>query len=84
MSTPHHNQLRWACRRGLLELDKFLLTFFDDCYDDLSLAEKQDFVTLLNEADQDLYNWLLGVSSAPTPAWQSLCDKIRAHAQKVL
>ena len=84
MVTPHKNQLRWACRRGMLELDKFLLTFFDDCYDDLSDTDQKTFELLLGEQDQDLYNWLLNVSVSADPKFQALCDKIRTHAQQVL
>lgn len=84
MESPHKNQLRWACRRGMLELDRFLMTFFDDCYDYLSSADQETFVCLLQEQDQDLYNWLLGVSASADPKLQALCDKIRAHAQQTL
>jgi antitoxin CptB len=84
MQTPNKKQLRWACRRGMLELDQFLLTFFDDCYDDLSENDQKTFELLLGEQDQDLFNWLLNVSVSPDPQFQVLCDKIRAHAQQVL
>lgn len=75
-------QLRWACRRGMLELDQFLLTFFDDCYPRLSVNEQHSFALLLQEQDQDLFNWILKVSVAPNPDFQILCDKILNHAQQ--
>lgn len=84
MVTLNKNQIRWACRRGMLELDRFLMAFFDDCYDNLSKADQNTFVLLLEEADQDLYNWLLGVSVCDDPTLQGLCDRIRAHAQQTL
>lgn len=80
METPHKNQLRWACRRGMLELDQFLLAFFDGCYDNLSIAEQETFQMLLSEQDQDLYNWLLNISSSANKNIQALCEKIRNHA----
>ncbi len=82
MQTPHNNQIRWACRRGMLELDNFLLAFFDDCYEGLSDSDQKTFILLLNEQDQDLYNWLLGVSVASDPKLQALCEKIHTHAQQ--
>ncbi len=82
MQKHNKNQIRWACRRGMLELDQFLMRFFDDCYDGLSAAEQNTFVLLLEEADQDLYNWLLGVCQCPDPQLQAFCDRIRAHAQQ--
>lgn len=84
MQTLHKNQIRWACRRGMLELDQFLMTYFDDCYDDLPQADKNTFALLLQEADQDLYNWLLGVTVCQNSNIQALCDRIRAHAQQTL
>ncbi len=75
------NQLRWACRRGMLELDRFLLSFVEDCFDHLSPAEQECFTLLLEEEDQDLSNWLLNVTPA-APQFQTLCDKIRNHAQQ--
>ncbi len=82
MEMINKNQLRWACRRGMLELDQFLMRFFDECYDDLSESEQHTFQLLLQENDQDLYNWLLGVSICADPNFQALCDKIRSHVQQ--
>ncbi|MGA2654463.1 MAG: succinate dehydrogenase assembly factor 2 [Gammaproteobacteria bacterium] len=84
MQNLNKNQLRWACRRGMLELDQLLMTFFDDCFDALPTDEQNTFVALLEEADQDLYNWILGVSLCANPKIQALCDRIRRHAQQTL
>ncbi len=53
------NRLRWAVRRGMLELDLILAPFLDNVYDQLPTDEQQMFQDLLECEDQDLFNWLL-------------------------
>ncbi len=55
-----HGQLRWACRRGMLELDILLGDFFDLHYAQLSESDKQAFEQLLGFSDQDLHGFFLG------------------------
>jgi len=52
-------QLRWACRRGMLELDILLGDFFEVHYVQLSESDKQAFEQLLSLSDQDLYGFFL-------------------------
>ena len=59
-------ELRWQCRRGLLELDYLLEAFLDRGYDTLDEAEKGRFADLLRNADPDLQAWL--VHARPPPA----------------
>ncbi len=53
------NRLRWAVRRGMLELDLILSPFLENVYDKLSAEEKVLFQNLLECEDQDLFNWFL-------------------------
>ena len=53
------NRLRWASRRGMLELDLVLLPFLDNHFDQISAEEQQLFERLLTEEDQDLFSWLI-------------------------
>lgn len=53
------NRLRWATRRGMLELDLILAPFLESQYDDLSSDEQALFVKLLDEQDQDMFNWFI-------------------------
>lgn len=41
-------KLRWACRRGMLELDVLFMPFVEDAYDSLSDNEKGIFQRLLS------------------------------------
>ena len=69
---PH---LRWACRRGMLELDVLL----EEQYVMLSLPEQTSFEALLSSSDQDLFMWLTGKEEAKEP-FKILVKKIRDHA----
>lgn len=53
-------RLRWACRRGMLELDVFLLPYFDQCFDQLTEQQRDNFERLMTSADPDLFAWLMG------------------------
>ncbi len=73
------NNTAWACRRGMLELDRLLLPFFEHIYPSLETEQQQLFQQLLQEADQDLFNWLIGYLPAK-PLYQQLISKIQQHA----
>jgi antitoxin CptB len=73
MSKP---KLRWACRRGMLELDILLAPFVEDGYDALSLEQKQVFEQLLACDDPDLFAWFMGHGRAANPAIQQMVDTI--------
>ena len=49
---------RWRCRRGLLELDIVLQRFMDKYYTQLSEIELQQFTTLLDLPDNDLWDMI--------------------------
>jgi antitoxin CptB len=53
-------RLRWACRRGMLELDILFIPFVDEAYDALTAKEQQIFERLLTEQDPDLFAWFMG------------------------
>ncbi len=71
-----HNQIRWQCRRGMLELDLILLKFFDGYFEELTNADQQLFIQLLQEADQTLYGWLMGQTLPEDPKLGLLVQNI--------
>lgn len=73
MSKP---KLRWACRRGMLELDILLAPFVEDGYDALNLEQKQVFEQLLACDDPDLFAWFMGHGKAANPAIQQMVETI--------
>ena len=74
---PPSNQLRWACRRGLLELDLLLNSYMDNVYDQLTDDEKQQFITLLDMQDQEMYEMLSGKTSPNDKELSALLERIR-------
>jgi antitoxin CptB len=74
-------QLRWSCRRGMLELDVLLGNFLEEAYVSLSESDQTTFVDLLSENDQDLFNWLTGRQPPQNPKLAQMVEKIRHHAQ---
>ena len=74
-------RLRWACRRGMLELDVLLAPFVEEGYDGLSLEQKHDFERLLAADDPDLFSWFMGHGQAKDTALQALValilDRVR-------
>ena len=69
-------KLRWACRRGLLELDVLLAPFVEEGYDGLSEQQKRDFERLLASDDPDLFAWFMGHARSSDEAIQALIELI--------
>ena len=53
-------QLKWQCRRGMLELDVILIPFLDQHFTNLDETYQSAFVELLKQDDPDLYTWIMG------------------------
>ena len=70
-------QLRWQCRRGMLELDYVLERYLDEHFDHASEAEQVLFRTLLTAQDPELQAWLLNGESHPDPQYHVLISQIR-------
>lgn len=60
-------RLRWACRRGMLELDVLLLPFVDQAFDTLTFQQKETFERLLSCDDPDLFAWFMGHQKCVDP-----------------
>lgn len=77
-------RIKWACRRGMLELDVIIMPFFEECFDTLSAQEQQDFVMLLECDDPDLFSWLMKHGRSDNPALAAMTDKIVEHNRSKL
>jgi antitoxin CptB len=53
------NRMRWAARRGMLELDLLLEPFAATQYPRLDETNRRSFQRLMRCEDQDLFAWLL-------------------------
>lgn len=54
------SRLKWACRRGMLELDVLFMPFVEEALEQLSYDDKVLFERLLTCDDPDLYAWFMG------------------------
>ncbi|NBO42223.1 MAG: succinate dehydrogenase assembly factor 2 [Betaproteobacteria bacterium] len=54
------SKLRWRCRRGLLENDLFIERFFNHHADALTVGQARGMYSLMELADNDLLDVLLG------------------------
>ncbi|MCH1444993.1 MAG: succinate dehydrogenase assembly factor 2 [Luminiphilus sp.] len=78
MTDDDHNRMRWASRRGLLELDLFLAEFVADEYPRLSPDLKDLYRELMSSADQDMFEWLMG-RSHPGEVLEPIVTAIRDY-----
>ncbi|WP_340676945.1 succinate dehydrogenase assembly factor 2 [Paraglaciecola sp.] len=53
-------RLKWACRRGMLELDVLFMPFVENGFEQLDLEHQLIFERLLTFDDPDLYAWFMG------------------------
>lgn len=73
-------QLKWACRRGMLELDVLLGNFLTEAYPKLSTDQQNLFERFLSNNDQDLFIWLTGKEICPNTHFAQMIELIRHHA----
>lgn len=69
-----------SMRRGIKEMDIILIAFSDEHLANMEEAEIVLYDALLNENDQDLYQWVTG-QVAPPPHFTRLIDRISRQLQ---
>lgn len=74
----HMRRLRWACRRGLLELDLVFMRFLETVYHDLNASEQATFERLLALPDHTILNLLNGGESTEDEAIAKLLRAFRS------
>ncbi|WP_413110982.1 succinate dehydrogenase assembly factor 2 [Thaumasiovibrio sp. DFM-14] len=84
LSAEDRARIKWSCRRGMLELDVIVMPFFDECFDELSEKEQQDFVALMKCDDPDLFSWMMGHTRSDNLAIAAMVDKVVAHNRSKL
>jgi antitoxin CptB len=76
MSTER-SRLMWRCRRGIREMDIVLQAFLNESYDSLSDKDKDTFSQLLDEADLDILNWIMGKDTPVSDDLKKIITLIR-------
>ena len=79
-----YNKLRleWDCRRGMLELDKIIMPFYKQSFEQLSDKQKAVFIRLLACSDLQLFSWFFNRVAAPDDELQEMVEYIRT-VQKI-
>jgi antitoxin CptB len=75
------NRMRWAARRGMLELDLLLEPFVTSRYSQLSATEQQSFVKLMRCEDQDLFAWFIQREKPQDPELAAIVSQILHFAR---
>ena len=77
MSAPVNKaRLKWACRRGMLELDVIFMPFVDKAYDELEEEQKRTFERLLTCQDPELFAWFMGHEECDDPQLKEMVQLI--------
>ncbi|MDF1762388.1 MAG: succinate dehydrogenase assembly factor 2 [Oleibacter sp.] len=79
---PHAKRAIWHSRRGMLELDVFLLPFAEEAYSTLSSDDQALYRRLLNYEDPDLFTWFLEHTPAEDAELSRMVEMVRAHARQ--
>lgn len=72
-------RVRWACRRGMLELDVIFQPFVERHYADLSDDSKSTFVRLLECEDPELFAWFMGHETCPDAELAKMVVTVRGR-----
>lgn len=80
MTAYNKAKFSWAARRGMLELDLFLMPFVEAKFAQLTPTEKQTLEDLMTCTDMELYKWLTAKENPPAQ-FTVLIDTIRQYAR---
>lgn len=76
MEQEEINRMRWAARRGMLELDLVLEPFVQARYAQLDAKDRERFQALMLCEDQDLFAWFMQRSQPSDPELAAIVKKI--------
>ncbi len=72
------DQIRWQCRRGLLELDLILDKFNTRHLADLDAGQLQRFTELLAFGDNDLLDLMFERAASPGQRYEEILQLLRS------
>ncbi|MFC4701852.1 succinate dehydrogenase assembly factor 2 [Glaciecola siphonariae] len=74
-------RLKWACRRGMLELDVLFLPFVEQAFDELSEHQQLTFERLLTCDDPDLFAWFMGHKPCQDPELSEMVQLVLSRVK---
>lgn len=72
-------RVRWACRRGMLELDVLFQPFVDKHYEEMTDEDKMTFIRLLECEDPELFAWFMGHEQCTDTLLADMVVKVRGR-----
>lgn len=81
MTEYNRLRLEWDCRRGMLELDKVIMPFYLQHFDNLTAEQQATFVRLLACSDLQLFSWFFNCTPADDDALQQMVNLIQTTLQ---
>ncbi|MDU4465550.1 succinate dehydrogenase assembly factor 2 [Haemophilus parahaemolyticus] len=82
MAEINRFKLEWACRRGMRELDKMIMPFYQNHFNSLTEVEQQAFVEMLTYPDPELFRWVMHQLPAPTQTITDVIELMRSKIEK--
>lgn len=76
--TLNRFRIEWDCRRGMRELDKLIMPFYQNHFDELNETQQKTFVELLTYTDPELYRWFMNQLPAPNAELQAMVELIQS------
>lgn len=73
--------MRWAARRGMLELDLVLEPFVNNRYAGLDEVDRRRFRRLMESEDQDLFAWFLQRQEPEDPELAGIVAQVLEFAR---
>ncbi|WP_109078341.1 succinate dehydrogenase assembly factor 2 [Aggregatibacter kilianii] len=70
-------RIEWDCRRGMLELDKVIMPFYQQYFARLSEQKKAVFVRLLACSDLQLFSWFFNNGTIEDPELRQMVAEIQ-------
>ena len=81
ISDDEINRMRWAARRGMLELDLVLEPYVQSRYAELDESDRARFQRLMGCEDQELFAWFLRRERPEDPELADIVGKILEFAR---
>ena len=75
-------RMRWAARRGMLELDLVLEPFVNGRFAALSQPDQACFRRLMECEDQELFGWFMGRERPDDAELAAMVDQILEYARR--
>lgn len=82
MAEINRFKLEWACRRGMRELDKMIMPFYQNHFESLTEAQQQTFAEMLTYPDPELFRWVMHQLPAPTQEMADLIELMRSKIDR--